>query len=249
MKILIMGLPGSGKTTLAEKLQKRLDCAWYNADKVRAMANDWDFGSEARLRAARRMSALADAEVAEGRVVICDFVCPTPETRNIFNADITIWMDTISSGRFDDTNAMFVAPSNTNYTFTTYPNEEDVESLIKDMMIPFKFESPKAKSWFFDLDGTLMEYNNPFRGEPDRLLPGVKELWSALGDDDMIVLTTARPSSMRDATVDFLRQSGIRYDHIIFDLPRGERIIVNDKKPEVEQTAYAWIVERNKGYV
>jgi adenylylsulfate kinase len=60
MKILIMGLPGAGKTWLAERLQKHLnDCAWYNADEVRKMANDWEFSEEARIRQARRMRNLA----------------------------------------------------------------------------------------------------------------------------------------------------------------------------------------------
>ena len=107
MKILIMGLPGSGKTWLAERLQKHLNCAWFNADAVRQMANDWEFGDEARIRQARRMRNLADYEKGCGRIVICDFVCPTELTRHIFEADLTIWMDTIEQGRFEDTNKMF----------------------------------------------------------------------------------------------------------------------------------------------
>lgn len=110
MKILIMGLPGSGKTWLAERLQKKLDCAWFNADEIRRMANDWEFGEEARIRQARRMRNLADYEKAQGRIVICDFVCPTELTRYIFEADYTVWMDTIPEGRFEDTNRMFEKP-------------------------------------------------------------------------------------------------------------------------------------------
>ena len=62
MKILVMGLPGAGKTHLAERLQKVLNCAWYNADKVREMANDWDFSPEGRVRQANRMRTFADFE-------------------------------------------------------------------------------------------------------------------------------------------------------------------------------------------
>jgi adenylylsulfate kinase len=112
MKILVMGLPGSGKTWLSERLQKHLECAWYNADKVREMANDWNFSPEGRVRQANRMRNIADYEKSHGRKVICDFVCPTQQTRNQFDADITIWMDTIEKGRFEDTNKMFENPIN-----------------------------------------------------------------------------------------------------------------------------------------
>ena len=86
MKILIMGLPGSGKTWLADQLQVRLNCAWYNADTIRNMANDWDFSQAARLKQAYRMKALADIEKSYKRIVICDFVCPLDITREIFDA-------------------------------------------------------------------------------------------------------------------------------------------------------------------
>tara|TARA_R110000796_G_scaffold10690_9_gene35467 strand:- start:32 stop:469 length:438 start_codon:yes stop_codon:yes gene_type:complete len=112
MKILIFGLPGSGKTWLAERLQKRLNCAWFNADKIREMANDWEFSEAARLRQAYRLKNVADYESKEcKRIVIADFVCPLEITREIFDADYTVWMDTIAEGRFKDTNKMFQNPS------------------------------------------------------------------------------------------------------------------------------------------
>ena len=104
MKILIFGLPGSGKTWLAERLQKRLECAWFNADEIRRMANDWEFSEAARYRQAHRMASIANNEKYHDRKVICDFVCPTEVTRAIYDADYTVWMDTISRGRFEDTN-------------------------------------------------------------------------------------------------------------------------------------------------
>ncbi len=110
MKILIMGLPGAGKTWLADWLQHELGYAWYNADVVRKMANDWDFSVEGRLRQANRMKTLADFEKSQGRTVMCDFVCPTKETRSQFEADIIIWVDTIDKGRFQDTNKVFEPP-------------------------------------------------------------------------------------------------------------------------------------------
>lgn len=125
MKILIMGLPGSGKTWLAERLQQRLKCAWFNADEVRRMVNDWEFGDDARLRQARRMRNVAAFEKGEGRIVICDFVCPTNLTRHIFEADYTVWMDTIAEGRFEDTNKMFEKPDGVDYHVTKWFNDTD----------------------------------------------------------------------------------------------------------------------------
>ena len=118
MKILVMGLPGSGKTYLAERLQPILKAAWYNADIVREMANDWDFSPEGRIRQSLRMKNLADFEKNQGRIVICDFVCPTHETKENFNPDITVWMNTITSGRYEDTNKMFEKPKNVDYEVT-----------------------------------------------------------------------------------------------------------------------------------
>jgi adenylylsulfate kinase len=120
MKILIMGLPGSGKTWLAQELQDILKCAWFNADELRRMSNDWDFSETARLQQAARMKNLADFEKGEGRTVICDFVCPTELTRHIFDADFTIWMDTIQEGRFENTNKLFQQPKDYDIRITKW---------------------------------------------------------------------------------------------------------------------------------
>ena len=122
-KILIMGLPGSGKTTLASKLVPLLNAKWINNDKVRTDANDWDFSEEGRTRQAKRMADLAEKHKQEGNYVVCDFICPTPKARELFNADYTIWMDTIDKGRFEDTNAMFVKPKKFDFKVTTYDAE------------------------------------------------------------------------------------------------------------------------------
>src|SRR6056300_913279 len=129
MKILVMGLPGAGKTWLSERLQKNLGSAWYNADKVREMANDWDFSPEGRVRQAGRMKNLADYEKSHGRKVICDFVCPTHQTREEFNPDIIIWMSTIPKGRFEDTNKMFEKPKLFDWVFEHWLTEEEVEAI------------------------------------------------------------------------------------------------------------------------
>ena len=118
-KILIMGLPGAGKTTLASELVPLLNAKWLNNDEVRRAANDWDFSEEARTRQAKRMADLAEKYKQEGRYVVCDFVCPTPKTRELFNADFTVWVDTIKKGKFDDTNSMFVKPKKFDFHVTS----------------------------------------------------------------------------------------------------------------------------------
>jgi len=133
MKILIMGLPGSGKTYLAERMQPILNSAWYNADKVREMANDWDFSPQGRIRQSLRMKNLADYEKSHGRIVICDFVCPTSETKTNFDPDITIWMDTIKSGRYEDTNKMFEEPMNVDFKVTEM-NDTNHETISREIL-------------------------------------------------------------------------------------------------------------------
>ena len=118
-KILIMGLPGSGKTTLASELVPLLKAEWINNDKVRGDANDWDFSEEGRERQAKRMADLAEKYKKEGHYVVADFICPTPKARELFNADFIVWVDTIKKGRYDDTNAMFVKPEKFDFQVTT----------------------------------------------------------------------------------------------------------------------------------
>jgi adenylylsulfate kinase len=130
MKILIMGLPGSGKTYLAERLQKHLDCAWFNADELRRMANDWEFSEEGRIRQARRMMNLADYEKALGATVLCDFVCPTALHRHIFDADFTIWMNTVPSSQYEDTNNLFEPPSYADIVIEKFLNDKEIALVV-----------------------------------------------------------------------------------------------------------------------
>ena len=120
MKILIFGLPGSGKTTLAKLLVPMFNAVWLNADKVREEAKDWDFTIEGRDRQANRMRLLAYQAKSENRNVIADFICPTEYTRKEFNADYTIWMNTIKTGRYEDTNKMFEEPKNPDFIVTHF---------------------------------------------------------------------------------------------------------------------------------
>ena len=114
-----MGLPGSGKTTLASELAPLINAKRINADEVRRVHNDWDFSEEARKRQAKRMADLAKKLKEEGHYVIADFICPTPEARSLFPADYIVWVDTIKKCRFDDTNAMFVKPEKFDFHITT----------------------------------------------------------------------------------------------------------------------------------
>ena len=117
--ILIMGLPGAGKTTLANELSVLIKSKRLNADEIRKAANDWDFSEEGRTRQAKRMSEAALKIKNEGNNVIADFICPTPEARKFFPADYIVWVDTIKEGRFEDTNQMFVKPEKYNFHVTT----------------------------------------------------------------------------------------------------------------------------------
>lgn len=111
MKILICGLSGSGKTVLAKALERKLEyCFHLNADEVREKYNDWDFSLEGRIRQAKRMSSLADKLLKEFDYVICDFICPTSETRKLVSPDYIIYMDTINKSIFEDTDKIFEIP-------------------------------------------------------------------------------------------------------------------------------------------
>ena len=141
-RILIMGLPGSGKTTLASSLKKYLEehgeisyaratrepitnfnCEvnWFNADDIRRKFNDWDFSNDGRIRQSIRMFQFSME--AGGDYVICDFIAPLVEMRSNFKADWTIWVDTIKEGRYADTNKAFVEPEQYDFRVT----EQDAE--------------------------------------------------------------------------------------------------------------------------
>ena len=128
-----MGLPSSGKTTLAKELYKALpDCDWFNADEVRKQCDDWDFSEEGRLRQAVRMDMLASESKA--KYVICDFVAPTGQIRAIFKADLVIWLDTIDDCKYEDTNLVFQKPIAYDYRIKTKDATKWAKTIIKEVI-------------------------------------------------------------------------------------------------------------------
>lgn len=135
--VLIMGLPGSGKTYLAEELARQLvtlekTVAHFNADRMREQHNDWDFSITGRLRQAQRMRDAADA--AETDFVIVDFVAPLPEQRSIFSPDYMVLMDTIAQGRYADTNQLFQPPVQCDLLVPTKDAKRWAETILKDLV-------------------------------------------------------------------------------------------------------------------
>lgn len=115
------------------------------------------------------------------------------------------------------------------------------------MIIPFDLSSNLAHTWFVDLDGTILKHNG-HKNPPEELLPGVHDLWNEIPPDDCIILVSARDIQYKDSTLEFINLCGLRYNHAIFNVPMGERIVVNDTKPNGLGTALAWNVLRDSGF-
>jgi adenylylsulfate kinase len=135
-----MGLPGAGKTTLASYLVPLLDAAWLNADKIRLNEKNWDFSEKGRETQAKKMLNLSNKFLKNKKIVVADFVCPTPKLRKIFNADYVIWMNTIQKSRFEDTNDMFIKPKKYNFKVDTFDAKNWSEKIFSEIKSFEKFK-------------------------------------------------------------------------------------------------------------
>jgi adenylylsulfate kinase len=159
-----MGLPGAGKTYLAralhqELLNKNFSVEWFNADEVRARFNDWDFTEEGRIRQATRMRKLAEKSNAD--FVICDFVAPIPAMRESYSADIIIWLDTIDSSHFEDTNKLWVPPVKYDYRIMAKNGDRWASIIANKLTLNFKHQQEsrirsltKTVTWRFTGSGS-----------------------------------------------------------------------------------------------
>ncbi len=147
-----MGLNGSGKTTFAKKLAYALNCPHLNADEIRKQANDWDFSEKGRKRQCLRMKEMAEA--LEG-FVVCDFICPTEELRQLFEPALLIWINTVKHSKYSDTNKMFESPERFHIQIRTKDHKlfdlavKQIKSLVTaDLSTILKNESKKIKRIF-----------------------------------------------------------------------------------------------------
>ena len=137
-RILVMGLPGAGKTYLTQHIVSELQhnnksVKWLNADELRHQYNDWDFSIEGRIRQSKRMRDLSDSLLTVD-YVICDFVAPLAEMREIFDANFTIWVDTINSSRYADTNRMFISPESYDFRITEQNGEKWSKIIVESLL-------------------------------------------------------------------------------------------------------------------
>lgn len=138
-KILVMGLPGSGKTTFAKILKKNLDADWINADKIRKKFNDWDFSKKGVLRQAKRMMSIANN--SKKKFVIADFVCPYKKGRSIFKPNFLVWMNTIKKGRLSTFDKVFEKPKKFDYVISE-KNDFHLHSIkIQNRIKKFKWKN------------------------------------------------------------------------------------------------------------
>ena len=133
IKILIIGLPGSGKTTLAKNILSFLNADWLNADSVRKKFNDWDFSKLGVLRQSKRMASLA--KKSKKKYVIADFVCPYKRGRKIFKPDYLIWMNTTKKGRFSTFDKTFETPKDCNLIIKKKITKKNLKKIIINIIV------------------------------------------------------------------------------------------------------------------
>ncbi len=236
--IQIFGLPGSGKTTLSQALADRIDAIALNADQVRAdLSSDLGFTPEDRVEQARRLGAIARLLKAQGRTVIVDFVCPTEETRAAFGqADIAVWMDTISESRFADTNSIWEAPTNFDIRFSDLeqPNKADIiisEFNLFDWSAPTTLQLGRYQPWHEGHQALKEEAHK----RTDQVLVGVRNTYGTSEKDPLTyeeVQQYIHEDIGRDGSSLVMRLPNIT--NIVYGRDVGYKIEHVDLPPEIQ---------------
>jgi len=134
MKILIVGLPGSGKTLLGSRIAEKFSIPFWDADVVRNTYNDWDFSGEGRDRQSLRMRKLAELDA----ISISAFIAPLPGYIRNFFPDKLIWMDTVKDCEYEDTNKLFKPPQNPDVRITKWIDENQLFNSLEDINLGTK---------------------------------------------------------------------------------------------------------------
>jgi adenylylsulfate kinase len=186
--IQIIGLPGSGKTTLANALSGRLGAIRLNADEIRAdLSSDLGFSAEDRIEQSRRLGAIARLLKDQGQIVIVDFVCPTAETRKTFGEpDILIWMNTISESRFTDTNSLWESPTDFDIKFDNLEQDNKADIIISrfelfDWSAPTTLQLGRYQPWHEGHEALKEEAHK----RTDQVLLGVRNTYGTSEKDPL----------------------------------------------------------------
>jgi len=236
--IQIFGLPGSGKTTLSQALADRIDAIALNADQVRAdLSSDLGFTPEDRVEQARRLGAIARLLKTQGRTVIVDFVCPTEETRAAFGqADVVVWMDTISESRFADTNSIWEAPTNFDIRFSDLEQENKADTIILkfnlfDWSAPTTLQLGRYQPWHEGHQALKEEAHK----RTDQVLVGVRNTYGTSEKDPLTyeeVERRIRESVGYDGNTLVARLPNIT--NIVYGRDVGYKIEHVDLPPEIQ---------------
>jgi predicted ATPase len=235
----IIGLPGSGKTTLAKELASRTDAILLNADEVRAdLCSDLEFSIEDRIEQARRLGAMARLLAKQGRLVIVDFVCPTPETRKAFGlADFVVWMDTISDSRYSDTNSLWINPDYFDYKFTDLEQDNKADDIIKqfnlfDWSAPTTLQLGRYQPWHEGHEALLVEAHK----RTSQVLVGVRNTY-ATSEKDPLTYEEVRDRIYKDSRS--IQQNGLvvrlpNITNIVYGRDVGYKIEHVELPPEIQ---------------
>lgn len=217
--IQIIGLPGSGKTTLANRLSGRLNAIQLNADQVRSdLSSDLGFSIEDRLEQSRRLGAIARLLKAQGITVIVDYVCPTNQTREVFgDADIVVWMNTIARSRFEDTNSLWEQPSTPDIIFEDLEQEDKADIIINkfelfDWSAPTTLQLGRYQPWHEGHEALKEEAHK----RTDQVLLGVRNTYGTSEKD---------PLTYEEVERYIYQNSRERVGTLVFRLPNITNIV------------------------